>query len=58
MLYIVQRDYDREGFQVVGVFDTLKKAKACCELDKANAPDHEIEECELNGLINPIKRHL
>ena len=54
MIYIAQRDYGLEGFKVIGVFDTPEKAKTCCELDKENSLGHEIQECELNGVINGI----
>lgn len=35
-VFIAQREYDYEGFVVIGVFDSIEEAEKCCEVDKVN----------------------
>jgi hypothetical protein len=53
-LYIAQRNYDHEGFTVIGIFSTFEKADTACKNDKW--PDdgrmrgdwHDVGEFELD----------
>lgn len=52
-VYTAQREYDYEGFEIIGVFTTRAAAEACCYKDvdhrgKQRGDRHTVEEHELN----------
>jgi hypothetical protein len=46
-IYTAQRNYDCEGFDIIGVFTTEKSAQECCRDDAGKGDSHEVEEHEL-----------
>ncbi len=53
-VYIAEREYDYEGFTILGVFSTKEKAQAACDNDiredgRKNGNSHEIEEFEIDA---------
>jgi len=51
-VYTAHREYDYEGFQIIGVFTTMEAAEKCCAEDldnsgKVQGDDHDVEEHEL-----------
>jgi len=52
-LYTAQREYDYEGFDILGIFSTREAALECCAKDispsgRVMGDRHEVEEFELN----------
>ena len=47
-VYIAERCYDYEGFLILGIFLSNKKAQECCDKDKDNGDDHCIQVMDIN----------
>lgn len=54
-LFTAQREYDYEGFQILGIFSTKEAANKCCSEDvdkkgKEKGDRHCVEEFLLNEI--------
>lgn len=55
-VYVAKREYDYEGFTIIGIFTTQQEAQECCDNDwninrtSKNGDSHDIEEHEIQGL--------
>lgn len=53
-VYIAEREYDHEGFTILGAFSTMEKAQEACDNDKykdggKRGDSHNIEEFEIDA---------
>lgn len=51
-VYTAHREYDYEGFEIIGAFTTKEAAEECCKKDidrngRVRGDSHDIEEHEL-----------
>ena len=58
-LYVAECNFDYEGFDIIGVFDTKEKAEAACENHKykdgeKRGDGRAVEEFELNVSIPDV----
>ena len=53
-IYVAEREYDYEGFTIIGVFSTKEKAQEACDNDKdkdgiKRGDSHNVEEFEIDA---------